>query len=560
MCIIGNPPYSGESANKGEWIMSLMEDYKKEPGGIEKLKERNPKWINDDYVKFLRYGQHFIEKNGSGILAFINPHGFLDNPTFRGMRWNLLKTYDKIYTIDLHGNSKKKETALDGSPDINVFDIMQGVSINIFIKTGLKKSKELGSVYHFDLFGKREFKYNFLNNNSIKTIQYKELQNISPNYFFVIKDFKEQNSYDNGFSIDTLFNINGVGLTTAHDEFVIKQNRNDLLNFYTDFQQSERNEDLLHSKFNVKKKDGWNILQGYDNIKNEMDLNKFIEPISYRPFDNRYVFYEDKLVWRTARKIMKNFLKEGNIGLTLCKQFKTGESYFHTFITNKIIESSFVSNRTSEVTSCFPLYLYGEDGNQQSIDQIIDRVPNLNYDIIKEISNKIGLIFNSEKGNIKDTFSPIDVLDYIYAVLHSPSYREKYKEFLKIDFPRVPYPNDKETFWTLVKLGGEIRQIHLLESPITEKYITQYPIAGNDTISKPQFKEGRVYINETQYFDNVPEISWNFYIGGYQPAQKWLKDRKDRKLEFEDILHYQKIIVALFETDRLMKEIDKIEI
>jgi predicted helicase len=560
MCIIGNPPYSGESANKGEWIMNLMEDYKKEPGGIEKLKERNPKWINDDYVKFLRYGQHFIEKNGSGILAFINPHGFLDNPTFRGMRWNLLKTYDKIYTIDLHGNSKKKETALDGSPDINVFDIMQGVSINIFIKTGLKKSKELGSVYHFDLFGKREFKYNFLNNNSIKTIQYKELQNISPNYFFVIKDFKEQNSYDNGFSIDTLFNINGVGLTTAHDEFVIKQNRNDLLNFYTDFQQSERNEDLLHSKFNVKKKDGWNILQGYDNIKNEMDLNKFIEPISYRPFDNRYVFYEDKLVWRTARKIMKNFLKEGNIGLTLCKQFKTGESYFHTFITNKIIESSFVSNRTSEVTSCFPLYLYGEDGNQQSIDQIIDRVPNLNYDIIKEISNKIGLIFNSEKGNIKDTFSPIDVLDYIYAVLHSPSYREKYKEFLKIDFPRVPYPNDKETFWTLVKLGGEIRQIHLLESPITEKYITQYPIAGNDTISKPQFKEGRVYINETQYFDNVPEISWNFYIGGYQPAQKWLKDRKDRKLEFEDILHYQKIIVALFETDRLMKEIDKIEI
>ena len=560
MCIIGNPPYSGESANKGEWIMNLMEDYKKEPGGIEKLKERNPKWINDDYVKFLRYGQHFIEKNGSGILAFINPHGFLDNPTFRGMRWNLLKTYDKIYTIDLHGNSKKKETALDGSPDINVFDIMQGVSINIFIKTGLKKSKELGSVYHFDLFGKREFKYNFLNNNSIKTIQYKELQNISPNYFFVIKDFKEQNSYDNGFSIDTLFNINGVGLTTAHDEFVIKQNRNDLLNFYTDFQQSERNEDLLHSKFNVKKKDGWNILQGYDNIKNEMDLNKFIEPISYRPFDNRYVFYEDKLVWRTARKIMKNFLKEGNIGLTLCKQFKTGESYFHTFITNKIIESSFVSNRTSEVTSCFPLYLYGEDGNQQSIDQIIDRVPNLNYDIIKEISNKIGLIFNSEKGNIKDTFSPIDVLDYIYAVLHSPSYREKYKEFLKIDFPRVPYPNYKETFWTLVKLGGEIRQIHLLESPITEKYITQYPIAGNDTISKPQFKEGRVYINETQYFDNVPEISWNFYIGGYQPAQKWLKDRKDRKLEFEDILHYQKIIVALFETDRLMKEIDKIEI
>ncbi len=138
MCAIGNPPYNGESANKGEWIMNLMEDYKKEPGGKQKLQERNPKWINDDYVKFIRYGQHFIEKNGSGILAFINPHGFLDNPTFRGMRWNLLKTFDKIYTIDLHGNSKKKEVCPDGSPDQNVFDIQQGVSINIFVKTGKK--------------------------------------------------------------------------------------------------------------------------------------------------------------------------------------------------------------------------------------------------------------------------------------------------------------------------------------------------------------------------------------------------------------------------------------
>lgn len=560
MCVIGNPPYSGESSNTGEWIMKLMEDYKKEPGGILKLQERNPKWINDDYVKFLRYGQHHIEKNGQGIIAFINPHGFLDNPTFRGMRWNLLKTYDKIYTIDLHGNSKKKETSPDGSPDVNVFDIMQGVSINFFIKTGKKKPNELGKVFHFDLFGKREFKYDFLNENSIKTILYKELPNISPNYFFVVKDFKEQNSYDNGFSIDKLFTINGVGLTTAHDEFVIKQNKNDLLNFYTDFQNSDRNEDLLHSKFNVKKKDGWNILQGYDNIKNEKDLNKFIEPISYRPFDNRYVFYEDKLVWRTARKVMKNFLKKGNIGLALCKQFKTGESYFHSFITNKIIESSYVSNRTSEVTSSFPLYLYGEDGNQQSINQTLDRVPNLNSDIINDISNKIGLIFTSEKVNDKDTFSPIDILDYVYAVLHSPSYREKYKEFLKIDFPKVPYPKDKDTFWKLVILGGQIRQIHLLESSVLEKPIIKYPFTGTNVVSKVRYENGKVHINDSQCFEDVSEVAWNFFIGGYQPAQKWLKDRKDGELQIDDIRHYMKIIVALTETDRLMKEIDKIEI
>lgn len=190
MCVIGNPPYSGESANKGEWIMNLMEDYKKEPGGKEKLKERNPKWINDDYVKFLRYGQHYIEKNGSGVLAFINPHGFLDNPTFRGMRWHLLKTYDKIYTIDLHGNSKKKETAPDGSVDENVFDIQQGVSINVLVKTGKKKTNELGKVFHFDLYGNREDKYSFLIENSINSIKFMELPNVEPDYFMVQKDFE----------------------------------------------------------------------------------------------------------------------------------------------------------------------------------------------------------------------------------------------------------------------------------------------------------------------------------------------------------------------------------
>src|SRR5574344_540827 len=214
MCVIGNPPYSGESANQGEWIMNLMEDYKKEPGGKEKLKEKNSKWINDDYVKFLRYGQHFIEKNGSGVLAFINPHGFLDNPTFRGMRWNLLKTYDKIYTIDLHGNSKKKETALDGTPDVNVFDIMQGVSINLFVKTGKKKKNELAQVFHFDLFGKRDFKYNYLHENSLKSFEWNELNPEAPNFFLVKKDFDGSSEYERGFKIDDVFSLGAGGIAS----------------------------------------------------------------------------------------------------------------------------------------------------------------------------------------------------------------------------------------------------------------------------------------------------------------------------------------------------------
>jgi len=208
----------------------------------------------------------------------------------------------------------------------------------------------------------------------------------------------------------------------------------------------------------------------------------------------------------------------------------------------------------------FPLYLYPETKGQQIIEQSTERTPNLKAEIVKQIADKLGLAFTNEKETTKDTFAPIDILDYIYAVLHSPTYREKYKEFLKIDFPRVPYPKDKDAFWQLVKLGGAIREIHLLESPTVEKYITQYPIDGDNVVTKPKYQDGKVYINDTQYFNNVPQTAWEFYIGGYQPAQKWLKDRKDRKLEFDDILHYQKIIVALTETDRLMKEINKIDI
>jgi predicted helicase len=534
MCIIGNPPYSGESANKGEWIMKLMEDYKKEPGGTEKLKERNPKWINDDYVKFLRYGQHFIEKNGSGVLAFINPHGFLDNPTFRGMRWNLLKTYDKIYTIDLHGNAKKKEISPDGSIDVNVFDIEQGVSINLFVKTGNKKPNELGKVFHYDLYGKRDFKYDFLSENSIKAINFKELPNVAPNYFFVNKNFEEQKKYDNGFSLSDFFILNNVGIATAKDAILIDNTKENLLKKVSD----------------------------YYNTSAKIEV---VESISYRLFDDKFIYYDTKIVERAREKIMKNFLNKKNLGLTLCKQFKTGDNYFHSFITNKIIESSFVSNRTSEITSVFPLYLYPETNGQLSteIDEI--RKPNFKPEIVAQIAKKLGLEFVADEmlkqvQHDKTIFTPIDILDYIYAVLHSPTYRETYAAFLKIDFPKIPYPKDANTFWQLVKLGAQIREIHLLESNVVENYITQFNVIGDNNVEKIKFENGKVYINETQYFDNVPEIAWNFYIGGYQPAQKWLKDRKGNTLNFDDIFHYQKIIVALTETDRIMKEIDKIDI
>ncbi|MFN5555406.1 MAG: type ISP restriction/modification enzyme [Chryseotalea sp.] len=559
MVIMGNPPYSGESSNKGEWIMNLMEDYKREPGGKEKLKEQNSKFINDDYVKFLRYGQHFIEKNGSGVLAFINPHGFLDNPTFRGMRWNLLKTYDKIYTIDLHGNAKKKETAPDGSVDTNVFDIEQGVSINLLIKTGKKKINDLGKVYHFDLFGKRETKYDFLLENSLKAVPYKELVNTQPNYFFTSKDFVEEKTYSKGFLIPELFPLNSLGLLTKRDDLSVDFDQQNLEEKIFYFLDETKSVDEVCKRFNlvIKDNDKWDANQTRNNVS-KSNIKEQIRNFQYRPFDNRKVLYNPYFVARPNTKVLGHFIKE-NAGIIICRQGQAvGGDEWNVVFTCKYLTDQNIYRRGGGTV--FPLYLYPETNGQQIIGQSTERQPNLKTEIVKQIANKLGLTFTNEKEKTKGTFAPIDILDYIYAVLHSPTYREKYKEFLKIDFPRVPYPKDTSTFWQLVKLGGQIREIHLLESPLVEKYITQYPVDGNNIVTKPKFDKGKVYINDTQYFNNVPLIAWEFYIGGYQPAQKWLKDRKDRKLEFEDILHYQKIIVALTETDRLMKEIDKIEI
>ncbi|HPZ02771.1 MAG TPA: N-6 DNA methylase, partial [Bacteroidales bacterium] len=551
MCVIGNPPYSGESANKGEWIMNLMEDYKKEPGGKVKLNERNPKWINDDYVKFLRYGQYFIEKNGSGILAYINPHGYLDNPTFRGMRWNLLKTYDTIYTIDLHGNAKKKETAPDGSVDENVFDIMQGVSINLFVKTGKKKTTELGKVFHYNLYGKREYKYNWLIENSLQAIKFKELQNKEPMYLMVEKDYEKEEEYNKGLSITELFPVNNVGIVTSRDDFIIDDNKNRLEKRIIDF--FELNKEDIQLKYALKENKGWKI----NEVKKKAYFfdEKYIQKINYRPFDEKYIYYESNFLERSRGEVMKHFLTGKNIGLVIARQCTSDWRY--VFITKLIGEFNLTSTAGRFGSgSYFPLYLYPDNSGQQTIDQITEKTPNLDMEIVNQIAKKLDLTFTNEKETTENSFAPIDILDYIYAVLHSPTYREKYKEFLKIDFPRVPYPKDQETFWQLVKLGGELRQIHLLESPVVENFITQYPVDGDNVVDRPIYKNNRVYINKTQYFAHVPQVAWDFYIGGYQPAQKRLKDRKGRQLEFEDILHYQKIIVALSETDRLMKEID----
>lgn len=490
MVMIGNPPYSGESQNKGEWIMHLMEDYKKEPGGETQLKERNPKWINDDYVKFIRLAQYYIERNKYGVIGFINPHGFLDNPTFRGMRWNLLKTFDKIYTINLHGNYKKKEVGPDGSPDENVFDIQQGVSINMFIKTGEKKAKELGKVYYYDLYGKREEKYNFLTNTPFSEVKYKELNPIAPMYFFVPKDFELMEEYEKGVKVNDLFSLGSMGITTGHDKEMVS-------------------------------------IQPFKSADNL--------PYCYRPFDTQWIDYDVERIARARENVMSH-LKKANIALCLIKVNSSSDGLFKVLVSSGMTDKTILSSKDN--ANVFPLYLYTNEFGKET------KVANLNDEEWQKFNNSIGRIT-----------PPEELLAYIYAVLHSPSYRERYKEFLKVDFPRIPLPTSESEFVRLAQIGQQLIDLHMMRNTQSWKCDTTFPEPGSQQIDMLKWKDKQVWINKQQYFGNVPEEVWDFYIGGYQPAQKWLKDRKGRTLVFDDIKHYLYIIHALAETIKLMQKI-----
>ena len=569
MCVIGNPPYAVSSTNKSKWIENLIKDYKKN------LTEKSYNSLSDDYVKFIRYGQHYIQKNGEGILAYISNNSFIDSVTFRQMRKNLLQTFDKIYILDLHGNSKMKEVCPDGSPDQNVFDIMQGVSINLFIKTGNKKGNQLGKVYHSDLYGKRDTKYPFLLENNISTIDWEVLANKKPYYFFVPKDFEEELNYNKGFSLKEMFVKINAGLVTSRDKLIIQDSKSDVKKIIADFNNLEVDE--LKQKYKLIDSRDWTIKGAKDDVIISNCSDENIRKIDYRPFDTKSLYYtkNSKGFISYPRYDILQHLQQDNVALISTKLLSS-TSYNHCFLSKNLIDKCSISNRGKETNYVFPLYLINIKSSQRTIEEVKERKPNLNQELVNEIADKLGLTFTNEKEDTKNTFAPIDILDYIYAVLHSPTYREKYKEFLKIDFPRVPYPKDEKTFWDLVKLGKEVREIHLLESNKVEDYITSYEMtenAENDhnvintKIGKKDWEIidndkqlGRIWINESKYFENIPITAWEFYIGGYQPAQKWLKDRKEKELKFEDILHYQKIIVALTETDRIMKEIDKIGI
>lgn len=572
MVVLGNPPYSGISKNNGEWISRLIDDYKYVDG--EYFNERKH-WLNDDYVKFIRTAEHYINRYGEGVMAFINNHSFLDNPTFRGMRWHLLNTYDKIYIIDLHGNSLKKEITPEGEKDENVFDIQAGVSINLFIKTGKKKKGELAEVFHQDFWGKRKNKYENLLSTNLTNTAFHRILPTSPYYFLARKDETGRDDYDKGIKIADLMPLLTVGFVTANDLLNVSFTKDEVQNKLSDLMQLPENDWRLKYK---RKKDArdWR----YENAKNDYDSNRngnCVHSISYRPFDIRVTFYTGNsrgLYSSPQNKVMRHFLNHRNIGFVTAKSNRSGRCD-HFFITQLMMETKCGESTTQSALA--PLYLY-PDKDQLSTDGEGIR-PNIDEKLAKALAVAMGCdyVFDAarawEHGTPGKEVLPLDILDYVYAVLHSPAYREKYKEFLKIDFPRVPYCTDEGKFRELVRLGAELRGLHLLEDPMIDQLgrIVGFPIVGSNVVERkmtsasPGFKadesnphEGKVYINDTQFFQFVPLVAWEFYIGGYQPAQKWLKDRQGRTLDYDDIMHYKRIIVALHETDRVMKEIDEV--
>ena len=395
-----------------------------------------------------------------------------------------------------------------------------------------------------------------MKNNSLSNLDFESVSIHEPSYYFINKNWEELKRYSSYFSLSEITLTSkswGPGMVSTHDQFAVSFSKSELEKKIDLFIKTD-SEDHARQKWRLCSQKQWN----YDKAKLELSKEHWQEKITslnYRPFDRRMTVYDSNVFVHRRERVSTHFIgQDENIGICFCRQL-VSDKFSHIFITKDITDDNYISNKSRERGYILPLYLSSEEFGSK-------RIINLKEKFLRTFISYID-IYDS-------TFDYIQIFDYIYTVLHSPAYREKYKEFLKIDFPRIPYPKDADTFWALVKLGGKLRQIHLLESDAVEKFITTYPQDGDNEITRRIVKKdwelydldnelGRIWINDQQYFDQIPLTAWEFYIGGYQPAQKWLKDRSGRTLSFEEIQHYQKIIVALRETDRLMQKIDKID-
>jgi len=550
LVIMGNPPYSGISSNMNEWTEKLLkadldgaQSYYKvddKPLGEKKV------WLQDDYVKFLRFAQWKIQKAGKGIVAMITNHAYLDNPTFRGMRQSLMKTFDEIFILDLHGNSMKREIAPDGMKDENVFDIRTGVSISLFIKHRFSSKEK--SVKHYEIYGSRAKKYDWLVTNNLENVDYKNLAGNSPYYFFIPRETSHISHYTSWVEITKIFPVSVSGIVTARDKFVIAFDEKELFSRMLQFKDLSISDELISKLYRLKNTRGWFIQSARKKMSTDENWDSYNRPFLYRPFDQRYMYFTPYMIDWDRNDVMRSMF-EDNIGISTVRQVKASPDWNHCLISNSIVESSYISNHTSEIGYVFPLYIYSSD-QQKDLFSFLkpDTKANISLSVSNSLSNKYHRSINPE-----------DILYYVYGILFCKIYRKTYFEFLRVNFPRIPFTANHEIFKSMAAFGKRLIDLHLLKSPELDHPMVKYQGQGEDhTVSKLRYAEDekRVYINPTHYFEGVEPEVWQYQIGGYQVMDKYLKDRKGRKMD--DPRHYIRITTSLAKTIEIQKEIDGI--
>lgn len=539
LVIMGNPPYNNKSEkiNRKEWIENLLKDYK------ENLNEKKIN-LDDDYIKFIRFAHWKMENAEKGIIGIIVNNSFISGVTHREMRRKLMQTFDEIYILDLHGNVNKGEKCPDGSMDFNIFNIKEvGVCIALFVKTGLKNNKNKG-IYFNEVFGTQDYKKNYLIDKSITDEKWVELEDDKKWHWFT--KVKSNEKYLNEFTgLHEIFNLFGSGCKTERDYITIHITEEELKNTILDFNNLSENK--LTEKYNTKNSRDWSVDRAKKDIMENYKKYNFdlITKIHYRPFDIRYTYYTGTskgFLGTPSRKIGYNFINRKNIGLIFPRQIAGAYGFQHGLVSEFIIDVATGGAKTGSETYFAPLYLYEEN----SADEFkLDSSCKPNWtDSFKEFL----------KNYISD--NPKEILNYIYAILYSPTYRENYKEDLKYDYPRIPFTKDKKIFDRLQKLGEELIDLHLLKK--VPQNNAGYPNKGEHKISYSKYNEveKRLYINEKQYFENVKKEVYNYSIGGYKPIEKYIKAREI--LTLKDISHLIKVIAVIERTIYLQEEIDKV--
>ena len=506
-------------------------------------------------MKFVCFAETHIKSAGAGIAGFVTSHGFLDNTFLRGMRFSLLATYTKLFVLDLHGNVLRGDKSPDGSPDRNVFDIKQtGVAISIFARGSRYGG---GPVQHADVWGDRDLvKFPFLGVKTVSSTAKRDLHPTAPLWLFVPRDTILLEEYERGMSLIEAMPLRSLAVVTGRDSFVIDHDEATLMSRMTEFAASRGTDAELDRRFSLNSSSWWSSSAARCEMPASSQLHGFVRFLTYRPFDVRLCFYHAAVFESLRRPVMQNVDRGRDNLLLITTRMTKGETFAHVFVSNGLAEAIVLSSKTSNSAYAFPMYVY--DGNAAAL-LASDRKESFAPTFRNAVTKAIDLSPSAE-----------ELFYFIYSTLHSSAFRSRYAEFLKTDFPRVPLPGSLKLFRSLAHLGGQLIAMHLMESPTRDHFITTYTGPKNPEVGRVGWSDDTVWLDATATkkgqlatpgtigFRGVPEVVWSFRIGGYQVCEKWLKARKGRTLSKDDIAHYQKIVVALAETIRLMKEIDEV--